>query len=89
MGIFRGSRRRAPPLLAVSLCAVLGGCAQLSATGQDTVDVEVSYIAEIAPGLRHFVAWPVAREQCAARGLEPELTGLDGAIVHYRCVAPE
>jgi hypothetical protein len=35
------------------------------------------------------VAWPVAHEQCAVRGLEPKLVGLDGAIVRYRCVAPE
>jgi hypothetical protein len=89
MGIFNRPGRCVPPLLAVALSAVLGGCAQLSATGPDTIDVEVSYIADIAPGLAHFVAWPVAHEQCAVRGLEPKLVGLDGAIVRYRCVAPE
>jgi hypothetical protein len=89
MGIFDKSRRRVRPLLTVALCAVAGGCAQLSSAGPDAVDVEVSYIGDIAPGLMHFVAWPVAHEQCAARGLEPKLVGLDGAIVRYRCVAPE
>jgi len=89
MRMFIGPGRRGLPLLAAVLSIVPGGCAQLSSAGPDTVDVEVSYIGDIAPGLMHFVAWPVAHEQCAARGLEPKLVGLDGAVVRYRCVAPE
>jgi hypothetical protein len=66
----------------------LTGCAELAAVRGDIVDVDVSYL-EIAPGLRHFVAWPIAHEQCAARGLEPKLVGIDENIVHYRCIRPE
>lgn len=89
MAILRSSGQRARSPLTAVLFVMLGGCAQLSSPGPDTVDVEVSYIGDIAPGLMHFAAWPVAHEQCAARGLEPKLVGLDGAIVRYRCVAPE
>jgi hypothetical protein len=74
---------------AAALGLALAGCAQLAATKGDVVEVEVFYVDEIAPGARHWFAWPVAREHCAARGLSPKLVNQSGAIVSYRCVSPE
>lgn len=79
---------RVPFCAAAMVVLAAAGCTEVGRATGETVEIRLPEATELAPGARHWIAWPKARAYCAERGLEPKLFDIKGTVVTYRCIAP-